>query len=236
MTNAHYPSQLLKDYDVLMQFNPSHTVCRPKLVEAVQEWKIRYVKDNISILEIGPGNGETTHFLLEAIPCSMTLIESDKQSADDLYAKLGKYKEQITVINEDATRWIKEQPAETYDVFTASWVIHNFPTVEREAFLAEVARILKPGGLFIIFDKVLPDDQEESERLWKIHTERQQGLDALGKKELREAMFEHETRDMNEPYVWRESDLFSTFEKLGFKNMNIDTRCERDVVFSAVKK
>lgn len=235
MTNSHYPSDLMKDYEVLMSHFPSHIVCRPKLVEAVWIWKEAYGKDAISILEIGPGNGETTHLLLEHIPCSMTLIESDKESADHLSTNLAKYKEHFTLINEDATRWIREQPNESYDAFTASWVIHNFPVPERDKFLIEVARVLKPGGMFTLFDKVLPDNQDEIRRLWEIHIERMKGLDEIGKTPLKESMLEHEKRDTNEPYVWYESELFDTFQKLGFKDSKIEMRNERDVVFSAIK-
>ncbi|MEY2664236.1 MAG: hypothetical protein RIT04_44 [Candidatus Parcubacteria bacterium] len=240
MTNSHYPESLLKDYAVLLDHFPSHVTCRPYIVEVIEKWKQQYsTKHNpngqIRILEIGPGYGETTELILENIPSTVTLVEADRVALDMLSSKLEKFQKQIIPINEDATSWIKSQPSNTYDVFTASWVIHNFPQDQREQFLFEVARILRSGGLFVIFDKILPDNQAEVERLWGIHTERLNGLDTIGKSEQKNEMLAHEIRDSKQPYVWHEREFKDSLRKLDFKDITIVMRNERDIVASGIK-
>lgn len=241
MTNAHYPKKLLKDYELLLSHFPSHSICRPFVVEAIESWKNKTgYTGNINILEIGPGYGETTELILHnkniASAITFTLVESDANASSMLMSKLKDFESQITSINEDATEWIKSQPANTYDVFTASWVVHNFPSDQRERFLTEVARVLKSGGLFIIFDKILPDSEEEIDRLWNIHAERLSALDNLGRSDLKNEMLTHEMRDAAEPYVWYESDLYKLLKELNFKGVKIVMRNERDVVALGIKQ
>jgi ubiquinone/menaquinone biosynthesis C-methylase UbiE len=47
---------------------------------------------------------------------------------------------------------------ETFDVATARFAPHHFPHPER--FCAEVRRVLRPGGRFVMFDNMAPEDDE----------------------------------------------------------------------------
>lgn len=236
MQTDYYPENLLKDYNLLLEYFPSHTICRPFVVSEIKKWKDARDNDGmISILEVGPGYGETTELILNEVPCNITLIELDKVASSILSTNLDKYKKQIKILNENALTWITSVPSESYDVFTASWVLHNFPSNEREAFLAEIRRVLKPGGLFVIFDKVLVDDDIENERLKQVRMKRLEGLDALGRSDLKNEMFEHEERDRKPPFAWHEKNLFETMNTLGYKEHTIAVRNEDDIVFSAKK-
>jgi ubiquinone/menaquinone biosynthesis C-methylase UbiE len=232
----HYPEHLLKDYELLLEYFPSHQLCRPFVVRAIEKWKeMGGHNEELSILEIGSGYGETTELILGAALAHMTLVEPDGNAAAIMLERLSKYKGQVTVVHDDAIKWIKQQKENTYDIFTASWTLHNFPKHQREGFLEEVARLLKPGGLFVIFDKVLSNNSEFIKKVWQIHLERLEGLDKVGKSDLKNSMIAHEERDAQEPFVWYEHELFGTIEKLGFRNAEIIMRNERDIVFSAVK-
>lgn len=236
MTN-HYPGHLLKDYEILLQYFPSHAVCRPYVVEAIVQWKKEYTEDTpVEILEIGPGYGDTTELILDSVPTYMALVEADPDTCTLLEHKFKKYSDQITIIEGDAIEWIKVQPDESYDAFTASWVVHNFPKEQREEFLKEIHRILRPGGLCIMFEKVVPDDAQERERLWQIGMKRLEGLDTIGRPDLRQDMVDHEIRDNNEPFVWHEKELLETMEKFDFQQNKIIMRNERDIVFSSIRK
>lgn len=47
-------------------------------------------------------------------------------------------------------------PDESFDLVSCRIAPHHFPNVGR--FVAEVARVLKPGGVFLLEDSVVPDD------------------------------------------------------------------------------
>jgi tRNA (cmo5U34)-methyltransferase len=234
---GHYPEHLLRDYQLLLGYFPSHTACRPFVVEAMAKWKETYKPQGpVEILEIGPGYGETTLQILERIDASMTLIEADKTAALILGEALERAGKRAEVIVADAIEWIRTQASGSFDAFTSSWVVHNFPSAQREEFLIEVKRILRPGGLFVIFDKVLTDDASENDRVWNIHLQRMNGLKEIGRADLAESMIEHERRDAADPYVWHESQLLTTMTANGFANSTIVMRNERDIVFSALRQ
>lgn len=232
--DEHYPEHLLKDYELLLRFFPSHTVCRPTLVNKIREWKHNHVAVECPyILEVGPGNGESTELILRDVACTMTLVEVDLSSAEKLQQKFPS--DTVTVITADALAWIKKQKDESCDVVTASWVFHNFTRDERALFLPEIYRVLKPSGLLALFDKILPNDKDEVKHFWKLHEERLGGLDALGKTKLKEEMLEHEARDRSEDYIWYEHEAQKNFENSGFKNVQFHGRNECDVVVCADK-
>ena len=52
-------------------------------------------------------------------------------------------------------------PAASYDVVTCRVAAHHFSN--RESFLAEVTRVLKPGGHFLLIDGTVPDGQPAAE-------------------------------------------------------------------------
>jgi ubiquinone/menaquinone biosynthesis C-methylase UbiE len=52
-------------------------------------------------------------------------------------------------------------PAETFDLVTVRVAPHHFSSPAR--FVGEVARVLKPGGHFMLIDGTVPDDDRETE-------------------------------------------------------------------------
>jgi ubiquinone/menaquinone biosynthesis C-methylase UbiE len=53
-------------------------------------------------------------------------------------------------------------PAETFDLVTVRVAPHHFSSPAR--FVREVARVLRPGGHFMLIDGTVPDDDPETER------------------------------------------------------------------------
>lgn len=106
------------------------------------------------VLEIGPGPGLTTDLLTAALP-AITSIELDADLADALAARVDA--ERVTVVHGDATRMPFDDGR--FSGASSFTMFHHVPTVEaQDRVLAEVARVLRPGGLFVANDSVASDD------------------------------------------------------------------------------
>jgi SAM-dependent methyltransferase len=106
------------------------------------------------VLEIGPGPGMTTDLLRARVP-QLTSIELDPVLAAGLQRRLEGTN--VTVVEGDATAMPFEDDRFTGAVtFT---MLHHVPTVElQDAMFREVARVVRPGGLFVANDGVARDE------------------------------------------------------------------------------
>ena len=95
------------------------------------------------ILEIGPGPGTSTD-LLHARVARLTCVESDRRFAEKLRRRLDPH---VCVRCEDATAM--SLPDESFDGAVCFTMLHHVPSVvKQDCLLREVARVLRPGGLF----------------------------------------------------------------------------------------
>lgn len=101
------------------------------------------------VLEIGPGPGLTTERLVRRVP-RLTAVEADPRLADELRARLGT---EVTVLNADAT----DLPLanDRFSAVVCCTMLHHVPSSEaQDALLAEVARVLRKGGLLLGVDSI----------------------------------------------------------------------------------
>ena len=115
--------------------------------EAVQKWIIPWVLDGVDlgddVLEVGPGPGLTTDVLRTLVP-RLTAIEIDPGLASSLAARLAGTNVEVQCA--DATR----APLATgrFSAAVCLSMLHHVPGTERQdALLAEVQRVLRPGGV-----------------------------------------------------------------------------------------
>lgn len=234
--SKHYPKKLLDDYELLLPHFPSNTICRPFIVERVNSWENSYQQAApLKLLEAGPGYGETTRLFLERPELKLTLVDNDEASIVELTSLLRSNIGKHEIIQANVTEWIRNQQSSSFDIFSASWVIHNFPHEERLTFLREIFRVLRTGGLMVLFDKILPDDTTQLDTFWETHLERLGRLIKANRKDLYDSMIEHEKRDAQPPFVWYEADLKRDLAEIGFVDFKIHKRCERDIVFSSIR-
>lgn len=109
------------------------------------------------VLEIGPGPGMTTDLLRPDID-KLTAIELDPDLAASLSRRLAGTN--VRVVEGDATLMLFEAArftgAMTFTMF------HHVPTVElQDRLLAEILRVLRPGGLLVASDSCASDDLAE---------------------------------------------------------------------------
>jgi SAM-dependent methyltransferase len=130
--------------------------------EAVERWIIPRVVDGIElgddVLEVGPGPGRTTDVLATRV-ARLTAVEVDAVLAEALADRLAG--SNVEVIHADATSL--PYPDGRFSAALSFTMLHHVPSVEaQDRLLAEVARVLRPGGIFAGIDS---RDSEEFREL-----------------------------------------------------------------------
>ena len=110
----------------------------------VLPWAFEGLKLGSNVLEVGPGYGATTdqlHDLVEHLTC----VEIDSVLAEKLRHRTEG--QNITVLCESACEM--SLPDATFDGAVCFTMLHHVPSSAlQDQLLAEVARVLRPGGIF----------------------------------------------------------------------------------------
>jgi SAM-dependent methyltransferase len=119
-----------------------------RLRDEVVPWVLQGADLGTDVLEVGPGPGLTTDVLRQRVP-KLTSVEVDETSARRLRERLAGTN--VTVVQGDATRLAF--PDGLFTGATAFTMLHHVPSPAlQDRLLAEVARVLRPGGAFVGFD------------------------------------------------------------------------------------
>ena len=106
------------------------------------------------VIEVGPGPGFTTD-VLRTRAKHLTAVEIDEALADALAERLAGTN--VDVVRADAS--VLDLPADRFTGATSFNMLHHVPTAEaQDRIFAELARVLRPGGLFIAADSAPRDD------------------------------------------------------------------------------
>jgi SAM-dependent methyltransferase len=102
------------------------------------------------LIEVGPGPGASTEWLHDRVQ-RLVAIELEPKAAAALAARFAGTN--VEVLNEDATAL--PFPASTFDSAGCFTMLHHLPTAGlQNRLLAEVLRVLRPGGVLIGSDSV----------------------------------------------------------------------------------
>jgi SAM-dependent methyltransferase len=115
-----------------------------KVVETyILPWTLEGLNLGSDILEVGPGPGASTD-LLHTRVARLTCVEADHRFAEKLRRRLG---QSVCVMCEDAMAM--SLPDASFDGAVCFTMLHHVPSVaKQDRLLREVARVLRPGGLF----------------------------------------------------------------------------------------
>lgn len=109
----------------------------------VLPWACEGVRLDGDVLEIGPGYGVTTRWLLER-GGTLTAVEVDPALAAGLRSE---FNERVDIRTGDGAKL--PFTAAAFDVVVCFTMLHHVPSPERQNQLfAEAARVLRPGGTF----------------------------------------------------------------------------------------
>lgn len=108
-------------------------------------WALQGVELGDEVLEVGPGPGLTTDLLRTTVPC-LTAIEIDPRLAEALRQRtLG---QGVEVVTGDATAMPFESAR--FSAVVSFTMLHHVPSPQsQDRLLAEVCRVLRPGGVFV---------------------------------------------------------------------------------------
>src|SRR5216683_7847552 len=113
-------------------------------------WTLKGVDLGANVLEVGPGPGVTTDLLRGRVEY-LTCVEIDRALADSLARRMAG--QNVTVLCEDATAM--SLPAARFDGAVSFTMLHHVQSKElQDRLLAEVARVLRPGGVFAGTDSI----------------------------------------------------------------------------------
>lgn len=132
-----------------------HWLCRSARWAATVEthilpWVLDGVELGSHVLEVGPGPGVTTA-LLRARADWLTCVEIDPEIVADLRRRTRG--QNVTVLCGDATAMSFADA--TFDAAVSMTMLHHVPSAAlQDRLLAEVARVLRPGGVFVGTDSM----------------------------------------------------------------------------------
>lgn len=117
---------------------------RQTVEQHVLPWVLEDLDLGSKVLEIGPGYGASTKLLRKRVE-QLTCVEVDARLAEGLQRQqLGG---NVTIVCEDAT--VMSFRAESFDAAVCFTMLHHIPSVAlQNRMLAEVARVLRPHGIF----------------------------------------------------------------------------------------
>lgn len=107
-----------------------------------------------SILDLGVGAGETARRLLQMHPESRLVgIDSSPEMLRGASQTLPE--KRVSLLQQDLAAPL---PEETFDVVVSALAIHHLEAHNKAKLFTDIARRLRPGGVFVIGDVVIPEN------------------------------------------------------------------------------
>ncbi|MEX2445068.1 MAG: methyltransferase domain-containing protein [Alkalispirochaeta sp.] len=226
-----FSGTLAEEYKLITLAYPDFEEFQRRMVETIISQASRAPR----ILEIGTGNGFTTRMLLDVKNASIITVDNDPQMVEQARAELDAQSGRIEVIETDALEYLRDQPANSFDVVASAFTLHNMETTYRDPVEYEIFRVLKPGGLFTNADKYAPDGQErfdalvyQVERFFDAFVER-------GKLDLLRKWVTHNITDQSPRFVMPAADASHRLSCIGFENVQVGNRAHMQAVLTAWK-
>jgi SAM-dependent methyltransferase len=167
--------------------------------KAVETYILPWVLDGLDIganvLEVGPGPGVTTDLLRGRVE-RLTCVEIDRAFAESLSRRMSGHN--VTVVRQDATAM--SFPDAAFDGAVSFTMLHHVSSeAMQNRLLAEVARVMRPGGVFAGTDSLY----SRSFRLLRLFDTMVVVDPCTFPERLRKAGFDDVQVDVLKPYAFR---------------------------------
>lgn len=166
-SERHFAGQIGAEYDMLRLICPAAGEISRRVGEFLRDWRARGDVGSdrgIRAIEIGCGTGITTEallsaradFTIDAVDVEPTMLAQAREFLAQ-WLDAGR----VRLVEADALTMLRAVPANSVDVVASAYAFHNFLSMYRHQVIAEVHRVLRPGGIFVNGDRFALDDAEE---------------------------------------------------------------------------
>lgn len=223
-----------------------HRICPPaaemseRVAEFLAEWKPVRQAEKLDAVELGCGTGITTHLILSA-RADIHLLSVDNAPA--MLAQARKFLEaperegRVEFRETDALSALKSLPDASMDMVASAYTLHNFLYGYRHQVLAEILRVLRPGGVFVNGDRYaladpaaqLENTQNEVRGYFRIF------LDEMNRPDLLEQWVIHHLSDESEEHLMRLQAALDEMAGLGYTDLSVNYSEGVNCLVSGVK-
>ena len=236
--DAMFSGIIGQEYQMLKLICPFATEMSRLVGVAVGEF-CRQTAEPVRVVELGGGTGITTLSILSADE-RLTVLSVDNEPAMQNQAKqnlrLWADTGRLEFCGDDALTALQSLETGSVDLLASAYTLHNFPADYRKQVIAEMYRVIKPGGRFINGDRYALNDvsahtrctQQEVEGYFKV-------LTGIGRLDLLEHWIIHLFNDESENHIMRETIALQQLAEAGFKQIELKLRLEVNALVTAVK-
>ena len=230
-----------EEYAMLRLICPPAAEMSRQVRDFLKRWQggIRRSGVPLRVLEIGCGTGITTLALLSArddqvitaVDIAPAMLAQARQQLAP-WLKEGR----VRLVESDALSFLAQWGDDSVDVVASGYAFHNFQQNYRREVLAEVFRVLKPGGVFVNGDRYALDDTLQ--HLQVIQDEVRQFFATfvkLGRLDLLEQWIVHLFSDESPDHVMPLGSALQSYHEAGFSPVSVHERCRNNALVSAEK-
>jgi len=152
-------SAAIYDTQVEVLFTGAADAMRRRMLKPIAEWMVGRNQRDLSGLDVGCGTGRLLAFLHDAWPgLRLTGIDLSAPYLEEARRLIGRTARVKLV--EGAGEALPFDD-ESLDLVVSSFLLHELPKKIRAEVIAEMARVVKPGGLVVLVDSIQKGDRPE---------------------------------------------------------------------------
>jgi ubiquinone/menaquinone biosynthesis C-methylase UbiE len=198
----------------------------------------------LNVIEIGCGTGVTTLALLESrSDLVITALDNEPAMLAQARVALAGFMDQermdhgrLRLVEIDALAGLSALPTGGIDMVASAYAAHNFLEPYRRKVLAEIFRVLGPGGIFVNGDRYALDDAAEQTRLTQEEVRHYfKTFAALQRFDLLEQWVVHLFSDESADHIMRLGPSLATMQGIGFDPVAVHFRDGVNTLLTAAK-